>query len=254
MSFTPDELKRYSPHFMLEQVGFAGQLKLKSARVLCIGAGGLGSPLLLYLTAAGVGTIGIVDDDNVELSNLQRQILYQETHLGHQKALIAKQQLMAVNSNTHITIYPERFNASNAESIASQYDIIADCSDNFLTRYLVNDTAFSLNKPYVFASVTQFTGQCATFLGHQSACFRCLFPVAPPTDIAPPCTSNGILGVLPGLLGTLQATEILKWVLGFGNNLSGSLLTIDLLTMKFETLRFQRNTECVLCTQQKVTL
>jgi adenylyltransferase/sulfurtransferase len=239
---------------MLEEVGFAGQLKLKNARVLCIGAGGLGSPLLLYLTAAGVGTIGIVDDDKVELSNLQRQILYQEAHLSQQKVLIAKQQLMALNSNTHITVYPERFNADNAESIVSQYDIIADCSDNFLTRYLVNDIAFSLNKPYVFASVTQFTGQCAIFLGQKSPCFRCLFPVAPPADISPPCMSSGVLGVLPGLLGTLQATEILKWLLGLDNSLAGNLLTIDLLTMKFETLRFQRNTECTLCTQQEVAL
>ena len=251
---TTDELNRYSQQVLLDPIGLAGQLKLKNARVLCIGAGGLGSSLLLYLTAAGVGTIGIVDDDHVELSNLQRQILYQQAHLGHPKALVAKQQLLALNPSVIINSYPEKFNALNAESIASSYDIIADCSDNFSTRYLVNDIAFSLDKPYVFASVEKFTGQCAIFLGQKSACFRCLFPVIPPAELFPPCASGGVLGVLPGLLGTLQATEILKWLLKLDECLSGNLLTINLLTMQFEKLRFQKNTACVLCAQQKVAL
>jgi molybdopterin/thiamine biosynthesis adenylyltransferase/rhodanese-related sulfurtransferase len=246
---TADELTRYSPQLKLAQVGLAGQLKLKNARVLCIGAGGLGSSLLLYLAAAGIGTLGIVDDDCVELSNLQRQILYQQAHLGHKKARMAKQQLTALNPAVNIQVYTEKFNFNNAEKIISQYDIIADCSDNFPTKYLINDMAFYLNKPYVFASVDQFAGQCAFFLGKQSACFRCLFPVIPAAGVFPACDQSGVLGILPGILGTLQAAEIIKWILGLAMSLAENLLTLDVLTMKFSKLHFQQNSTCVLCVQ-----
>lgn len=250
MLLTTDELKRYSKQLKLAQVGLAGQLKLKNARVLCIGAGGLSSSLLLYLAAAGVGTIGIVDHDSVELSNLQRQILYQYTHLGHKKAIIAKQQLLALNPDININVYVEEFNFNNAKVIINQYDIIADCSDNFVTKYLINDIAFYLNKPYIFASVAQFSGQCAIFLGKQSPCLRCLFPIIPAAHTTLSCDQNGVLGILPGILGTLQAAEIIKWILGLEMSLAGNLLTTDVLRMKFSKLRFQKNNECVLCVQQ----
>jgi len=251
MSLTPDEIYRYSKHLKLDNIGIAGQLKLKDARVLCIGAGGLGSSVLLHLAAAGIGSIGIVDDDVVELSNLQRQILYQHSHLGMKKSIIAKQQLSALNPYIHINEYNEKFNLTNARELISQYDIIADCTDNFTTRYLINDVCYHLNKPYVFASIYQFEGQCSLFLGKESPCFRCLYPMIPTAEIAPDCSDAGVLSVLPGLFGVIQATEIIKWILKLDNSLAGHLLSIDLLKMQFRTFFLSQNPECLLCVLQQ---
>lgn len=247
MTITPDEIKRYSQQLKLNEIGLAGQLKLKNAKVLCIGAGGLGSSLSFYLAAAGVGTIGIVDDDIVELSNLQRQILYQDSAIGNKKVIFAKQQLLALNPHITINIYPERFNVENAKKLISQYDIVADCSDNFATRYLTNDACFYLNKPYVFASVSQYQGQCALFFGEKSACFRCLFPSIPADNPFANCNEGGVLGVLPGLLGIIQATEIIKWILDIGKVLINQLFMIDLLTMDVKKIHLEKNPECRLC-------
>jgi adenylyltransferase/sulfurtransferase len=202
--------------------------------------------LLLYLTAAGIGTIGIIDNDVVEVSNLQRQILYQTTHISYKKAFIAKQQLTALNPHIDIYVYIERFALKNAHELINQYDIVADCSDNFTTRYLINDTCYALNKPYAFASIAQFSGQCSLFIGKDSPCLRCLFPSQPMA--VPDCREGGVLGVLPGLLGIMQATEIIKWILKLNDTLAGHLLTIDILKMQFSKLQLIKNPECPLCT------
>lgn len=241
---------RYKQHIKLANISHAGQMKLKNARVLCIGAGGLGSPLLLYLAAAGVGTLGIVDNDDIQLHNLQRQILYQQQHIGQKKVAIAQQQLTALNEHVNIITYPEKLNLTNALDIISQYDIIADCSDNFTTRYLVNDACFQLNKPYVYASILEFTGQCSVFLGKSSPCFRCVFPEP---SSAMSCQDMGVLGVLPGLLGTIQATEIMKWILSLGDLLAGRLLTIDALKMQFSEYQFTKNPDCDLCAGRTIS-
>jgi sulfur-carrier protein adenylyltransferase/sulfurtransferase len=251
MSLLPEEINRYSQQLKLDHVGLEGQLKLKNARVLCIGAGGLGSSVLLHLASAGVGTIGIVDNDVVELSNLQRQILYQNSQIGYKKAIIAKQQLFALNPNIDIYAYTERFNINNANELINQYDIIADCSDNFATRYLINDICYLLNKPYAFASIYQFEGQCSLFLSKKTPCFRCLYSLIPIADIAPDCSEGGVLGVLPGLFGVIQATEIIKWILKIGNSLAGHLLSIDILKMQFRTFQILQNPECSLCVLQQ---
>ncbi len=247
MILTPSELERYSQQIKLDQIGRAGQLKLKQAHVLCVGAGGLGSAVLLYLAAAGVGTLGIVDDDRLELSNLQRQILYKDADRGTVKTEAAKQHLLALNPNLTIHAYPERLIFENAAQLFHLYDIIADCSDNFATRYLIADQAHALDKPHVYASVRQFEGQVALFLGKKTPCFRCLFPDAPPAELFPPCVEGGVLGVLPGLLGSLQAAEILKWILGFDLPLAGKLMLIQLLAPRFSVLALERNKACLLC-------
>jgi len=245
------ELSRYAKHIKLAHIGLDGQIKLKQARVLCVGAGGLGSPLLLYLAAAGVGTIGIVDDDVVQLDNLQRQILYQSNHVDVKKVLQAKNQLNALNPHIHIEIYPQRLTLANAAELITQYDIVADCSDNFATRYLVNDVCFYLKKPFVSASISQFEGQCTFFLGSEAPCYRCLFPALPAMQTMVDCATAGVLGVLPGILGTIQATEILKWILQIGDLLTGRLLMIDALKMQFREIQFQKNPECELCVYKK---
>lgn len=251
MTLTPDEINRYTQQLKLDHIGLEGQLKLKNARILCIGAGGLGSSVLLHLAAAGVGTIGIVDNDIIELSNLQRQILYKNSQVGYNKAIIAKQQLSALNPHIVIYAYTERFNIHNANELINQYDIVADCSDNFATRYLINDVCYYLNKPYVFAGVSQFEGQCSLFLGKKNHCLRCLYPLKPIADIAPDCREGGVIGVLPGLFGVIQATEIIKWILKLGNALAGHLLIIDILKMQFRTLQIVQNPECSLCVLQQ---
>lgn len=244
---TSDEMARYLQQLKLTEVGLEGQQKLKNARVLCVGAGGLGSSLLLYLAGAGVGTVGIIDDDCVESSNLQRQVIYQSGHVGNKKVLMAKQQIIALNPNINVHTYPQRLDLSHAKQIIEQYDIVADCSDNFSTRYLVNDVCFHLNIPYVFASISQFVGQCSLFLGHEGPCYRCLFPNHPDPNLVPTCAQGGVLGVLPGLFGIIQATEILKWILKVGQSLSGRLLIVDIMTMQFRDFNLQQNPECVLC-------
>lgn len=247
MNITPDEIERYAQQIKLENIGLSGQTKLKRAKVLCIGAGGLGSSLLLYLAAAGIGKIGIVDHDIVELSNLQRQILYRTSTINQYKAAYAKQQLLDINPNIDCEAYIEKLNIENAHEIINQYDIIADCTDNFATRYLIHDICFKLNKPYVFASIDKYQGQCAVFFGVHHACLRCIFPTAPRLDVFANCNNTGVLGTLPGILGTIQATEILKWVLNIGELLTDSLLVIDMLTLSFKKYNIKRNEDCKLC-------
>ncbi len=245
------ELKRYSQHLKLKEIGIEGQEKLKSARVLCVGAGGLGSPLLLYLAAAGVGTIGIIDDDRIELSNLQRQILYDVHQLGSLKAEVASEKLKALNPDIELNIYTDRFTLENGSELIQQYDIVADCSDNFTTRYLINDLCFNLKKPFVSASISQFKGQLAFYSGQEGPCYRCLFPAPPESHLISSCEEEGVLGVLPGLLGTLQATEVLKYFLGIGDLLVGRFLVIDALEFSFREFQFSQNTDCEICSQEK---
>jgi adenylyltransferase/sulfurtransferase len=249
----PGELLRYATQLKLDNIGIKGQQILKNSRVLCVGAGGLGSPLLMYLAAAGVGTLGIIDDDNLELSNLQRQILYQTKYIGEPKTKIAQRQLMALNPEIEIKIYPQRLIAQNALELISQYQIIADCSDNFSTRYLINDICFQTKIPFVSASVSQYEGLCTTFLGSIGPCLRCLFPIPPQTDIIPNCVTGGVLGVVPGLLGMIQATEIIKFLLQLGDLLVKRVLSIDILQMNFREFQLQRNSACTICVDTPAT-
>lgn len=242
-----EEQIRYSRHFVLPEVGIEGQKKLKAAHVLCIGAGGLGSSLLLYLAAAGVGTIGIIDDDTVELSNLQRQILYSTHDLQQKKVRVAKVRLQELNPNIQIMTYEQSLTRENASSLIEPYDIVADGTDNFPARYLVNDTCFHLQKPNVYASIAQFEGHCSVFTAADGPCYRCLHAAPPPIGLIPTCAENGVLGILPGLMGTIQATEIIKLILGLGSTLRGRLLTFDALAMKFEEFPVLKNPECRLC-------
>ncbi len=246
-----NECARYAQQLNLSEVGLLGQTKLKAARVLCVGAGGLGSPLLLYLAAAGVGTLGIVDDDALELSNLQRQVLYTTNQLGQKKANLAKEKLNALNPDINVHIYVQRLSVDNAAELINQYDIVADCSDNFATRYWINDFCIQLNKPFVSASIRQFQGQCSLFLGGGAPCYRCLFPMPPKSELIPSCAEGGVLGVLPGLLGTIQANEILKWILQLDSLLVGKLLCVDLLKMEFSSINFKQNPECECCALKK---
>lgn len=245
--FNTDELLRYSRHFSLPNVGTEGQKRLAKAKVLCVGAGGLGSPLLLYLTAAGVGTLGIVDDDVVELSNLQRQILYNTDDLQQNKTQCAEIKLKQLNPHVNIIRHNERLTKDNALNIIRQYDIIADGTDNFATRYVVNDACFHAKKPNVYASIFQFEGQCSVFTAKNGPCYRCLYDAPPPAGLIPNCAEGGVFGVLPGLLGTLQATEVIKLILGIGEPLIGRLLTVDALTMRFREFQLQINPDCRLC-------
>jgi sulfur-carrier protein adenylyltransferase/sulfurtransferase len=247
---TSEETARYLQQLKLSNIGLQGQQKLKNARVLCVGAGGLGSSLLLYLAGAGVGTIGIIDSDFVELANLSRQILYQTEHVGQGKVHVAKQQLRALNPNVEIDTYDFRFELSNAKELVDKYDIIADCSDNFQTRYLINDTCCLLGKPYVFASISEFEGQCCFFLGYGGPCYRCLFPNFPDHSI-PNCTQGGVVGVLPGLLGIIQATEILKWLLQDGKILTNRLLLINVMEMRFREVQLRQNPDCISCVKKE---
>ncbi len=239
------ELERYSQQIKLEEIGVQGQTKLRKAKVLCIGAGGIGATLLPYLAGAGVGTIGIVDGDLIEESNLHRQILYQEKDVGLAKADVAKVRIHALNSNNVIHADAFRLTAHNAEEIIAQYDLVADCSDNFYTRYLVHDTCYRLDKPYVYASAYQFQGHCALFYGRQSPCLHCLFPIIPDTEAN--CQNGGVIGTLPGLLGVLQATEIIKWITESGISLQNRLLCINLLSMEIKNIQLTKNNECQFC-------
>jgi sulfur-carrier protein adenylyltransferase/sulfurtransferase len=248
----PEELTRYSRHLSLAEIGQDGQVRLKQARVLCIGAGGLGSPLLLYLAAAGIGTLGIIDSDTVDLSNLQRQILFNTHDIRKSKSRVAKDKLSLLNNSIHIISYEERLTASNAVNIISQYDIIADGSDNFATRYLVNDVCFHLKKPNVGASILQFSGQCSLFTASPNdPCYRCLYPTPPSPSSIPNCAEAGVLGALPGIMGSIQATEVIKYILGIGNSLAGRLLSFDALSMRFKEFTFSTDPACILCTEKR---
>ncbi|MDB4005138.1 HesA/MoeB/ThiF family protein [Flavobacteriaceae bacterium] len=234
-------MKRYSRHIALSEVGLLGQLKISESKVLVIGAGGLGAPLLLYLTAAGIGTIGIVDFDTISLSNLQRQVLYREQDLNLNKADIAKACLRARNSEINITSYPVALSTSNALEILKTYDIVVDCTDNFRTRYLINDACVKLNKPFVFAAIYKFEGQLSVFNYAGGPTYRCLFPLPPKAGEVPNCEEAGVLGVLPGILGAYQANEVLKIILNIGEVLSGKLVSINLLTNQQKSFQFKKN-------------
>jgi adenylyltransferase/sulfurtransferase len=248
MTFTPEELTRYSRHFLLPGIGKEGQQKLKKGSVLCIGLGGLGSPAVLYLAAAGIGRLGIVDNDHVDLSNLHRQILYGTTDSNHQKVESARKRLHDVNPHVQLDLHDVRLTAENAMTLLAPYDVIVDGSDNFSTRYLVNDTAFFLRKPLVYGSLFQFEGYCTLFNTAQGGpCYRCLFPEPPGVNAIPNCSEAGVLGVLPGIIGTLQATEVLKWMLTIGDSLQGRLLHINALTMKFREFQLRQDLYCPLC-------
>lgn len=238
-----EEKKQYSRHLLLDKVGIEGQEKLKNAKVLVIGAGGLGCPVLQYLTAAGVGTIGIVDDDKVSQSNLQRQVLYTHSDIGKNKAEVATKRLQELNPYITISPYSERLTTKNALELFKSYDIIVDGSDNFATRYLVNDTAVLTNKPVVFGAITQFEGQVSVFNYHGSATYRCLFPSAPNPEDAPNCETIGVLGVLPGIIGSLQANEVIKMIVGIGEVLQDKLLLFNLLDLSQTILKYHRTTE-----------
>ena len=238
---TSDELNRYNRHIILPEIGLEGQQKLKQAKVLVIGAGGLGCPLLQFLVAAGVGHIGIVDDDKVDVSNLQRQILYSTADIGKPKTAAAIERLSAQNPYCQFTAYQTRINSINALEIMSGYDIVVDGSDNFPTRYLVNDACVILNKPLIFGSVFKFEGQVSVFNYKGGATYRCLYPQPPASEEVPNCSEIGVLGVLPGIVGLLQANEVIKIITGVGEVLSNKLLRFDALSMSFETFSFKLN-------------
>jgi molybdopterin/thiamine biosynthesis adenylyltransferase/rhodanese-related sulfurtransferase len=250
---TREELVRYSRHILLPQVGEAGQCRLKESRVLLVGAGGLGSPVALYLAAAGVGTLGLVDFDAVDLSNLQRQILHGSAGVGSSKIDSARDRLRDINPNVHIEPYQTRFASANALEIARGYDLIVDGTDNFATRYLVNDTSVLLGIPNVYGSVYRFEGQASVFGATGGPCYRCLFREPPPPHLVPSCAEGGVLGVVPGLVGTIQATEAIKMLLGLGDTLVGRLLTIDAMTMTFRTIELRRDPECPACGTRSIT-
>ncbi len=246
--FGAEERLRYSRHFRLPEIGLAGQAKLKAARVLCVGAGGLGSPVALYLAAAGVGRLGLVDADRVELSNLQRQLLHGTGDVGRTKGDSARDRLAAVNPHVEVQIHACRFESENAEEILRDYDLLIDGSDNFATRYLANDVAVFAHKPNVYGSIFRFDGQTTVFAPHLGGpCYRCLFPEPPAPGAVPNCADAGVLGVLPGIVGTLQATEALKLILGLGESLVGRLLHFDALSMKFREFKLRRDPECPVC-------
>lgn len=247
IELSANELERYSRHLVIPEVGKAGQLKLKSASVLILGAGGLGSPISMYLAAAGVGRLGIVDFDELSYSNLQRQVLYSTNDVGHQKTELAKQRLMEINPNIEITLYNERLTRDNAFDILRDYDIIADGTDNFATRYLVNDACVMLGKPFVYGSILRFDGQVSFFDPKTGPCYRCLYPEPPLAGDSPNCADGGVLGVLPGIVGSLQANEVLKFILGKGELLCGRLLLIDALNMKFREVKFAKDPACPVC-------
>ncbi len=246
-------LERYSRHLLLSDVGIEGQRRLRAARVALIGAGGLGSPAALYLAAAGVGRITVIDDDLVERSNLQRQVLHRDADIGRPKVDSARECLLALNPSIEVSAIKQRLLAENAHSLLAGHDVIVDGSDNFATRYLVNDACIALGLPLVYAAVQRFAGQVAVFwptrAGQPGSCYRCLFPEPPPAQFAPNCAEAGVLGVLPGLLGMLQATETIKLLLGLGEPLIDTLLRVDALRMRFERVGLTRDLECVSCGQ-----
>jgi adenylyltransferase/sulfurtransferase len=244
---TQAELIRYSRHLLLPGVGMEGQRRLKAARVLVIGAGGLGSPSALYLAAAGVGTIGLVDFDAVDASNLQRQIIHDTAAIGKPKLASAAARLGGINPDLVIHTFATRLTSANALDILSGFDIILDGSDNFPTRYLVNDACVLLGKPYVYASILRFDGQVSLFSAREGPCYRCLFAEPPPPGLVPGCAEGGVLGVLPGIVGSIQALEAIKWILGIGETLAGRLLLIDALTMKTREIRLRKDPACPVC-------
>jgi adenylyltransferase/sulfurtransferase len=244
---TTDELSRYSRHLILPEVGEEGQRKLKAARVLCVGTGGLGSPLALYLAAAGVGTLGLLDFDVVDASNLQRQIIHSTADIGRKKLDSAEEKLKALNPSLKVVKYDTLLSSANALDILKDYDVIADGTDNFPTRYLVNDACVLLGKPNAYGSIFRFEGQASVFGAKDGPCYRCLYPEPPPPGLVPSCAEGGVLGILPGLVGVIQATETIKLILGIGEPLIGRLLLVDALKMSFRQLKLRKNPECPVC-------
>jgi adenylyltransferase/sulfurtransferase len=244
---THEEVQRYSRHLIIPEVGVEGQQRLKKARVVCVGAGGLGSPSALYLAAAGVGTLGLVDFDTVDTSNLQRQVLYSTRDAGRRKLDAAAERLTGLNPSVNVVTHETSLSSANALDIFRDYDVVVDGADNFPTRYLVNDACVLLGIPNVYGSIFRFDGQASVFATKGGPCYRCLYPEPPPPGLVPSCAEGGVLGVLPGIIGTIQAAEAIKLVLGVGESLAGRLLTLDALTMQFRTLRLRRDPECPIC-------
>jgi sulfur-carrier protein adenylyltransferase/sulfurtransferase len=242
-----DEILRYSRHLIMPEVGMRGQQKLKAARVLCIGAGGLGSPLALYLTAAGVGTLGIVDFDVVDYTNLQRQIIHSTADVGRKKLESAAEKLKAINPFLNLRTFETKLTSENALELFREFDIIADGTDNFPTRYLVNDACVLTGRPNVYGSIFRFEGQASVFATEQGPCYRCLYPEPPPPGLVPSCAEGGVLGILPGLVGVIQATETIKLILAQGEPLIGRLLLVDALGMNFRELKLRKNPDCPAC-------
>ena len=242
-----DEIRRYSRHLLLPEVGIEGQQKLKAARVLCIGAGGLGSPIAMYLAAAGVGTIGLVDHDVVDFSNLQRQLLHMTHDVGRPKVESARERVRAINPEVAVEVHPVSLGRDNALQLFAQYDLIVDGTDNFPTRYLVNDAAVLSGKPYIYGSIFRVEGQASVFAAPGGPCYRCLYPEPPPPGLVPSCAEGGVLGVLPGIIGTIQATEALKLLIGVGESLVGRLLILDALKLKFREVRLRPDPDCPVC-------
>lgn len=241
------EILRYSRHLLIPEVGLSGQKKIKAASVLVIGTGGLGSPVALYLAAAGVGRIGLVDYDRVDESNLQRQVIHGTSQLGNLKAESARQRMLDINPDIQVDVYNEPFTSDNALQIAQDYDILIDGTDNFPTRYLTNDVSVLLGKPNVYGSIFRFDGQVSVFDARNGPCYRCLFPEPPPPGLVPSCAEGGVLGVLPGIIGTMQASEALKLILGIGESLSGRLLLFNALDMSFDFVNLHKNPNCKIC-------
>ncbi len=244
---SPEELARFNRHIILPQVGLDGQEKLKQAKVLCVGTGGLGSPISLYLSAAGVGTIGLVDFDVVDDSNLQRQVVHSTADIGRPKIESARDTLLGINPYLNVVLHGDGITRDNVREIVKQYDIVVDGTDNFPTRYLVNDACVLEDKPLVYASIFQFDGQATVFNHKQGPCYRCLYPEPPPPGLVPSCAEGGVLGVLPGVIGILQATEAVKIILDIGKSLSGRLLLYDALDMKFREMKLQKDPTCPAC-------
>jgi sulfur-carrier protein adenylyltransferase/sulfurtransferase len=244
---TQDDLTRYSRHLILPEVGVEGQRKLKAARVLCVGTGGLGSPLALYLAAAGVGTLGLVDFDVVDASNLQRQIIHSTADIGRKKLDSAEEKLKALNPFLNVVKHETMLSSANALDILKDYDVVADGTDNFPTRYLVNDACVLLGKPNAYGSIFRFEGQASVFAAKDGPCYRCLYPEPPPPGLVPSCAEGGVLGILPGLIGVIQATEAIKLILGIGEPLIGRLLLVDALKLRFRELKLRKNPDCPVC-------
>jgi sulfur-carrier protein adenylyltransferase/sulfurtransferase len=246
-SITIDEVRRYSRHLIIPDVAMAGQKRLKNAKVLCIGAGGLGSPALMYLAAAGVGTLGIVDFDVVDESNLQRQIIHGQSDIGRSKAESARDSVLEINPLVTVNLHEERLDSSNVMEIFAQYDLIVDGTDNFATRYLVNDACVLLHKPYVWGSIYRFDGQASVFWADHGPCYRCLYPEPPPPGMVPSCAEGGVLGVLCGSVGAIQVTEAIKLITGIGEPLLGQLMVYDALEMEYRKINVRKDPNCAVC-------
>jgi adenylyltransferase/sulfurtransferase len=249
-ALTVDEVRRYSRHLIIPDVAMAGQQRLMNAKVLCVGAGGLGSPALMYLAAAGVGTLGIVEFDTVDESNLQRQIIHGQSDIGKSKAISAKEKIAEINPNVNVIVHEVRLDTDNVMEIFSQYDLIVDGTDNFATRYLVNDACVLLKKPYVWGSIYRFDGQASVFWAEYGPCYRCLYPEPPPPGMVPSCAEGGVLGVLCASIGSIQTTEAIKLIAGIGEPLIGQLMIYDALEMSYRKIKVRKDPKCPLCSDK----